>query len=111
MVIPLANTGMEIIINIEVIIIDQQYSDRLFKNILFEFIFSMEIIKFIDLKIDEIPFKWSDRIVILIDVEFWMDKGGYIVHPVKILFFTNILIVSIISEGNKIHILKLFSRG
>lgn len=69
-VIPLANTGMDIIINIDVIMIDQQYSERLFKNIIFEFIFSIEIVKFIDLKIDDSPFRCKDKIIILIAVLF-----------------------------------------
>lgn len=57
MVIPLANTGIDIINKIEVTIIDQQYKERLFINILFEFIFVIEIIKFIDLIIEESPFR------------------------------------------------------
>jgi len=56
-VIPLAKTGMETINKIEVTIIDQQYKERLFINILFEFIFVIEIIKFIDLIIEESPLR------------------------------------------------------
>jgi len=111
MVIPLANTGIDIIKRIEVTIIDQQYKVKLFINILFEFMFNIEIIKFIDLNTDDIPFKCNDKIIILIDVLFWIDRGGYKVHPVKILFFTNILIIISINDGNNIHILRLFNRG
>lgn len=110
-VIPLASTGMDKINSIDVIIIDQQYNDKLFINILFEFIFIIEIVKFIDLKIDDIPFKWRDKMIILIELLFWIDNGGYNVHPVKILFLINILSINIISDGNNIHILRLLSRG
>lgn len=110
-VIPLANTGMDIISKIEVTIIDQQYRDKLLIIFLFEFIFVIEIKKFKDLMIDEIPFKWIDKITELIALIFWVDSGGYNVHPVKILFFVNILINRISRDGNKIHILILFNRG
>lgn len=109
--IPLANTGIDKIISIDVTIIDQQYKVRLSKNILFEFMFIIEIVKFIDLIIDDNPFRWREKIIKLIDEEFWIDRGGYKVHPVKILFFINILNVINIKDGNKIHILKLFNRG
>jgi len=79
---PLANTGIDKINKIDVTIIDQQYKDKLFKNILFEFMFIIEIVKFIDLKTDDNPFKCRDKMIILMDVIFWFDKGGYKVHPV-----------------------------
>lgn len=69
-VIPLARTGIDKINSIDVTMIDQQYNDKLFIYILFEFIFTMEIVKFIDLKIDDIPFKCNDKIIMLIDVLF-----------------------------------------
>lgn len=47
----------------------------------------------------------------LIELKFWVDRGGYKVHPVKILFLINMLDISIINEGKRIHILKLLRRG
>lgn len=78
---------------------------------MFEFIFIIEIKKFIDLSIDDKPFKWIEKITMLIELMFWTDKGGYKVHPVKILFLINILDIIIINDGNKIQNLKLFNRG
>lgn len=48
--------------DIDVIIIDQQYRDKLFKYILFEFMLNIEIEKFIDLMIDDSPSRWIDKI-------------------------------------------------
>ena len=68
--IPLANTGTDKINKIEVIIIDQQ--NKLIKYILINFDFKNKIviIKFIDLKIDEIPFKCNEKITKLIEILF-----------------------------------------
>jgi len=110
-VIPLANTGIDVINRIEVIMIDQQYRDKLLIRFLFEFMLVIEIKKFSDLIMDDNPFRWIDRITELIELKFWIDRGGYKVHPVKILFLVNILIIMINNDGNRIHILRLFNRG
>lgn len=74
--IPLANTGIERINRIEVIIIDQQNRLILIKFINFDFKIKIEIIKFIDLRIDEIPFKCKEIIMKLIHKLFCVIKGG-----------------------------------
>lgn len=76
MVIPLANTGIDRISKIEVIMIDQQNK---FIFIMLKFLFFIIInveIKFIELKIDESPFKWREKIMKLIEILFWLIKGG-----------------------------------
>lgn len=66
--IPLANTGTDKINKIEVIIIDQQnkFIQYKFKNLDLRMI--IEMIKFIDLMIDDDPFRCKDIIVKLIDI-------------------------------------------
>lgn len=81
------------------------------KFILFDFIKIKVIIKFIDLIIDEIPLIWRDKIIKLIELLFWVIRGGYKVHPVLILFIINIFINIIFSEGINNQNLKLFIRG
>ena len=56
-VIPLANTGIDVINRIEVIMIDQQYRDKLLIRFLFEFMLVIEIKKFSDLIMDDNPFR------------------------------------------------------
>ena len=56
-----------------------------FKN--FDFKNIIEIIKFIERKIDDmfpIPFKWREKMIKLIEILFWIINGGYSVHPVDI---------------------------
>lgn len=109
--IPLASTGTEIINSIDVIIIAQQnkFSWYIFVN--FVFIKIIETIKFIDLRIDDRPLRWIDIIVKLTVKLFWIINGGYIVHPVLILFIIIILIINILVDGIRIQNLRLFIRG
>ncbi len=58
---------------------------------LLEFILIIVIIKFTDLIIDDSAFKYKEKIIKFIEIFYWIDKGGYIVYPVKILLFKNIL--------------------
>ncbi len=110
-VIPLANTGIDKINKIDVIIIDQLNNERLFNKNLLVFILIIVMIKFIELKIEDKPFKCKEKIIKFIVILFWIDKGGYNVHPVKILLFKNILKIINIKDGIKIQNLKLFKRG
>lgn len=80
-VILLARTGIEIIKRVEVIKIDQQNSDILNIKDLLILRLIIEIIKFIDLKIDDNPLIWREKIIKFIDRLFWIDSGGYNVHP------------------------------
>lgn len=47
----------------------------------------------------------------LIEILFWLIRGGYKVHPVLILFIIIILINKIFNEGINNQNLKLFIRG
>ena len=93
------------------IIIAQQ--NKLIMYILKNFDFKniIVIIKFIDLIIDDIPFKWREKITKLIDILFWIINGGYIVHPVLILFIISIFIIINLIDGINNQNLKLFIRG
>lgn len=71
----------------------------------------IEEIKLIELKIDEIPFKWSEKIIKFNVIKFWLIKGGQRVQPELILLFKNIFKIINIKEGNKSQNLKLFNRG
>lgn len=44
-------------------------------------------------------------------MEFWIDKGGYNVHPVLILLIINKFININIKDGKSNQNLKLFNRG
>jgi hypothetical protein len=110
-VIALARTGIDEISKIEVIIIAQQNRFILIIFILNGFKYIIEIIKFIDLKIDDIPLICNEKIVKLMDILFCVIKGGYKVHPVLILLKIIILIIIIFNEGIKSQKLKLFIRG
>jgi len=110
-VIPLAKTGIEIINKIDVIKIDQQNKFILFKFINLFFIKSIEIIKFIELIIEEIPLIWREKIIKLIEILFWLIRGGYIVQPVLILFIISIFKIINFKEGISNQNLKLFIRG
>lgn len=67
--------------------------------------------KLIDLKIDEIPFKWREKIIKFNVIKFWLIKGGYKVHPELILLFNIIFNIINKSEGINNQNLKLFNRG
>jgi hypothetical protein len=108
-VIDLASIGKDEISSIRVIMIDHE--NRFILWILFLLLFIRDDMMLIDPEIDEIPLKWSDKIVELIDELFIVDRGGYSVHPVLILFLVIILIISVIIDGISIHSLRLFSRG
>ena len=109
--IPLAKTGTDKINKIEVIIIDQQNKLIQYKFRNLDFIIIRVIIKFIDLIIDDDPFKCKEKIVKLIDKLFWIIKGGYNVHPVLILLIINIFKIINFNEGKSNQNLKLFIRG
>ena len=67
---------------IEVIIIDQENKFILIKFVLKFFRWSIDKMKFIDLKIEDIPLICNEKIIKLIDELFWLIKRGYKVHPV-----------------------------
>lgn len=71
----------------------------------------IEEIKLIDLKIDEIPFKWREKIIKFRVIKFWLINGGYNVHPVLILLLIIIFNIINIIEGISNQKLKLFNRG
>lgn len=75
-VIALASTGNDEINRNEVIIIAQQNKFILIIFILNGFRYIIEIIKFIDLKMEDIPLICNEKIVKLIDILFWIIKGG-----------------------------------
>lgn len=110
-VIPLAKTGIERINKIDVIIIAQE--NKLIVIILkyLDLKNNKVIIKFIDLIIDDIPLICNEKITKLIEILFWVIRGGYKVHPVLILFIIIILINIILRDGIKSQNLKLFIRG
>ena len=110
-VIALDKIGIEKINKIVVIIIDQIYNVKLFIKKLLLLIIKIDEIKLIELKIDEIPFKCKEKIIKFKVIKFWLIKGGYNVHPVLILLFSNIFINININEGIKSQNLKLFKRG
>lgn len=62
-VIALVKIGNDKINNIDVIIIDQINKVKFFILFLFIFIFIIDLMKFIDLRIDDSPFKWSEKII------------------------------------------------
>ncbi|KAF5289591.1 hypothetical protein FQA39_LY15038 [Lamprigera yunnana] len=71
-------------------------------------------IKLIAPKIDEIPAKWSLKIVKSTDPPLWAilsDKGGYTVHPVPAPFSVIDLLKSKVNEGGSNQNLILFIRG
>lgn len=74
--IPLANTGTDRINKNEVIIIAQQNKLIQYKFKNFGFRIRIEIIKFIDLIIDDVPFKCKEKIIKLIDKFLWIINGG-----------------------------------
>lgn len=67
-VIPLAKTGMDNTISIDVTKMDQQNNVMLLLKYIFEFKLSIDIIKFIDLKIDDIPLMCRDKIIKLVAI-------------------------------------------
>lgn len=76
MVIPLANTGIDKIINIDVTIIDQQNRVKLFLKYKFVLRLIIDITKFIDLKIDDIPLMCRDKIIKLVAIIVCKEMGG-----------------------------------
>lgn len=74
-------------------------------------IIKIEVIKLIDLKIDEIPFKCKEKIIKFNVIKFWLIKGGYKVQPVLILLLIKEFKIINIKEGIKSQNLKLFNRG
>lgn len=93
------------------VIIDQQNNVKLFVKYKFEFKFIIDTIKFIDLKIDEIPLIWRDKIIKFVAIILWYEIGGYKVHPDAIFWLVNILIDINIKDGINNQNLKLFIRG
>lgn len=67
--------------------------------------------KLIDLKIDDNPFKWREKIIKFKVIKFWLISGGYRVHPVLILLFNIMFKIINIREGISNQNLKLFNRG
>lgn len=64
--------------------------------------FSIVVMKFIVLSIDEILVRWRLKIVRLIDFFEWFcrdESGGYIVYFVFVFCFINVFVSSRISEG------------
>lgn len=70
--------------------------------------------KLIDEMIDEIPAMWSEKINKSTELELWnslADRGGYIVHPVPIIFLFIIeWIIKFIDIGSN-QKLRLLVRG
>jgi len=65
-------------------------------------------------RIDEIPAKWREKIVISIEKELWAmlaDKGGYTVHPVPTPIEANDAINKRFKDGGSNQNLILFIRG
>lgn len=94
-----------------VIIIDQINKVKLLEKKLLLLIMKIEEMKLIDLKIDERPFKWREKIIKFKVIKFWLIKGGYNVQPVLILLFNIIFIIIKIKDGINNQNLKLLSRG
>lgn len=76
MVIPLANTGIEKINKIEVIIIAQENKLILIRFIKFDFMKIKVIIKFIDLITEDIPLICREKIIKFTEILFWVISGG-----------------------------------
>jgi hypothetical protein len=71
-------------------------------------------IKLIAPKIEEIPAKWREKMVISTEAplcEMFADKGGYTVHPVPAPLSTAAELKSRVSEGGRSQNLMLFKRG
>lgn len=109
-VIALVKIGNDKINNKVVIRIDHKYKFIKLNFILLGFILYIDLIKLIELRIDDNPFKWIENTIKLID-ELKIDKGGYNVHPVLILLINNILVIINIIEGIINQNLKLLIRG
>ena len=75
-VIPLANTGTDRFKRMEVIMMAQENKLIVIIFILLDFINIIDIIKFIDLIIDDKPLMCSEKIIKLIEILFWVIRGG-----------------------------------
>lgn len=72
------------------------------------------VIKLIAPRIDEIPAKWSEKILKSTEAPPWAiaaERGGYTVHPVPAPLSTAPPTNSRVREGGKNQKLKLLSRG
>lgn len=75
-VIPLANTGIEKISKIDVIIIAQENKLILIRLIKFDFKKINVIMKFKELKIEDKPLIWREKIIKFTEILFCVIKGG-----------------------------------
>jgi len=109
-----ANTGKDNNNSTAVIITDHTNSG-IFSNLIdIGRIFKIVVIKLIAPKIEEIPAKCKEKIVIstaLLLWNIWFDKGGYTVHPVPAPTLVNDDIIKSEIEGGKSQNLMLFIRG